>query len=145
MNPGSNLWGNAVEGNTGNNATAAQQGFSGSFASFQSTMTPRLRRLRRRYKRQRRLGRSQSEQRVFDCRRAGTFGYAPVGARCNNHGMEAARTEGLRVWPSKPRRDFCWKTMRSYSMGPAKLAWHMPEAASQEGHTFEIRRQSLPA
>jgi hypothetical protein len=31
------VWLNAVDGNTGNNATAIQQGYLGSFASFQTT------------------------------------------------------------------------------------------------------------
>ncbi len=36
LDTATNQWVNAVEGNTGNNATAAQQGFAGSFAAFQS-------------------------------------------------------------------------------------------------------------
>src|SRR5262249_41211533 len=33
---GTNFWKNAVTGNTGNNATAAEQGFAGSFGEFES-------------------------------------------------------------------------------------------------------------
>ncbi len=36
LNTEAHQWVNAVQGNTGNNATAAQQGYAGSFAAFQS-------------------------------------------------------------------------------------------------------------